>query len=126
MRAENKPVKKRVYGRPFLPGNPDGRAGRRKGQVDATTKLARVAIGKFLDERGEEFTRWMLQIEDPARRCEVFIKLLEFHLPKLTRVEVKDQARADDVDEMFDRLAKAMTGIVEARQQQALPGEVIK
>ncbi len=31
---------------------------------------------------------WLAQIEDPARRLELFVRLLEYNIPKIARTEV--------------------------------------
>ena len=62
--------------------------GRKKGSVNRTTKEIREAYQQFVEGNVDEFQNWLAQIEDPARRFEIILKISDFFLPKMTRTEV--------------------------------------
>jgi hypothetical protein len=121
--SKNRPATRspRVIASQFTRNDPRiNRNGRPVGAVDVTTKRAREAIAVFINERSEEFTRWMMQIEDPKDRCDTFLKLMEFHLPKLARHEHEDTTPVSDAEALYDRLVAAMTRVVDVRKAAAL------
>ena len=69
-------------GHPKLPG-----AGRPKGLQNQVTRDVREAIARFAEGNIDKFVGWLQEIEDPAKRCEIFLKTIEYHIPKLGRVE---------------------------------------
>jgi collagenase-like PrtC family protease len=89
-------------------------AGRKPGQIAKTTRDVREAIARFAEGNIDEFTSWLGEIDDPARRCEIFLRMLEYHVPKLSRQEVKNvgPVLADLSDEELDRL------VAECRQRE--------
>jgi len=90
-------------GHPKLPG-----AGRPKGLQNQVTRDVREAIARFAECNIDKFVGWLQEVEDPARRCEIFLKTIEYHIPKLTRQEVKNigPTLADLPDEELDRLVE--------------------
>ena len=83
-------------------------SGRQKGQALKVHMDVREAIARFAEGNIDKFVGWLQEVEDPARRCEIFLKTIEYHIPKLTRQEVKNigPALADLPDEELDRLAE--------------------
>jgi hypothetical protein len=67
---------------------PNAGIGRRKGVSNKTTTDVRKAIALIAEQNIESFGAWLSQIRDPARRCEVFLRLIEYHVPKLARSEM--------------------------------------
>ena len=65
--------------------NPKGRP---KGAPNKTTKEIREAYQSFVEDRIPEFEQWLQNIEDPAKRFDVVIKLSEYFVPKLNRQEL--------------------------------------
>jgi len=63
------------------------RSGRKKGKANNVTRDVRQAVALMVQRNIEEFQEWLLGIKDPARRCEVFLKALAYHIPPLARVE---------------------------------------
>lgn len=62
--------------------------GRKPGVPNKATRDVRQAIARFAETTVEDFTRWVGEIEDPAKRCDVFLRALEYHVPKLARSEL--------------------------------------
>jgi hypothetical protein len=65
-----------------------GGPGRPKGLPNKATLRAREAIARMVDDTAPDFVRWMKDIDDPAKRCDVWLRAAEYHIPKLARTEV--------------------------------------
>ena len=62
-------------------------SGRQPGQALKVHMDVREAIARFAECNIDKFVGWLQEIEDPAKRCEIFLKTIEYHIPKLGRVE---------------------------------------
>ena len=64
-------------------------AGRKKGSVNLIAKETREVIQDVIDGNGANLGKWLEQVaqDDPAKALELFLKLSEFVLPKLSRTE---------------------------------------
>lgn len=65
--------------------------GSRKGVPNRATADVRAAIAMVASETAPKLSAWLAEIEDPAKRLDVFIKLIEYHIPKLSRAELTGQ-----------------------------------
>lgn len=65
-------------------------AGRPAGIPNRSTTMAREAIARFVDDNSEKLQSWLEQIaeENPQAAFECFMKVVEYHVPKLNRTEV--------------------------------------
>ena len=83
--------------------------GRQKGTPNKATRAAREAIATFVDGNSDRLQRWLDEIEEqegPHAAFKAFTDLLEFHVPKLTRSEVKASvgvSHEDALDELDDQ-----------------------
>jgi len=66
-------------------GNPNGRP---KGAKNRTPSEIRLAYQQFVEDQIPEFQVWLSQIEDPAKRFDIIVKLSEYFVPKLARTEI--------------------------------------
>lgn len=64
--------------------------GRPKGVPNRSTALVREAIAKMAEENAENFNQWLTQVaaESPEKACDIYLKAIEYHIPKLARTEV--------------------------------------
>lgn len=64
--------------------------GRPKGVPNKSTALVREAIAKMAEENAENFNLWLTQVaaESPEKACDIYLKAIEYHIPKLARTEV--------------------------------------
>ena len=78
-------------GKPFSPGDP--RAGRPKGIPNKATRDVRAAIAQFAEGNVDKLQEWLDRVaaKDPAKAAELFVRVLEYHVPKLARTELSGE-----------------------------------
>jgi len=64
------------------------RGGREKGTPNKVTADVRKTIALIAERNIEALEQWIMEVEDPARRAELFLRVLEYFVPKLSRAEV--------------------------------------
>lgn len=67
---------------------PNAGKGRKKGVPNKSTADVRAAIAKLCQNMVGEVEGWLREIDDPAKRVDMFTRLTEYHVPKLARTEV--------------------------------------
>ena len=60
----------------------------------------------FLENNFEEFENRMKAIENPADYCRLYIQLLNYVLPKISSVTIKDEPHRETLAEELDRIAE--------------------
>lgn len=70
-------------GCPKVPGS-----GRKPGHVNKTTRDVREAIAEFAKANVDHMTTWLNGIQDPAKKMDLFLRAVEYHIPKLQRSEM--------------------------------------
>ena len=61
--------------------------GRAKGTPNKATTDVRAAIAVFAQAHVGQMGAWLLEVEDPAKRLDLYLRAIEYHIPKLGRVE---------------------------------------
>lgn len=63
--------------------------GRTKGTPNKASRDVREAIAKFAEDKAEAFSGWIDQVAeaDPAKAADLYLKAIEYHIPKLARTE---------------------------------------
>ena len=95
----------------------------------ATRKLAnerlRVAICELTDANIESVQQWLDKVatEDPAKAIDFLLRMLEFSVPKLSRVEaqITTGGVSGDLGDLTVRDLQEM--VLRARQQNSIDGE---
>ncbi len=66
------------------------RGGRKKGTPNHVTTDVRATIALIARRNVEAFERWLTAVagNDPARAADLFLRMIEYHIPKLQRSEV--------------------------------------
>jgi hypothetical protein len=80
---------------PFQPGQSGNPNGRTKGSANKSTKEIREAYQAFVESNIPEFQTWLQNIDDPAKRFDIIVKMSEYFVPKLNRTEVTGQDGKD-------------------------------
>jgi len=63
--------------------------GRPKGSVNRATERTRKAIAMIAEDLADEFKGWITRTaqDDPKGAADIYLKAIEYHIPKLSRVE---------------------------------------
>lgn len=62
--------------------------GRMKGTPNRATAEVRNAVAAFASANVARMTEWLDAVADPAKKLELFLRALEYHIPKQARNEV--------------------------------------
>lgn len=62
--------------------------GRKPGSVNKSNAEVKAALATFTSNNIDQLTEWLNQVDDPGRRIDLFLKALEYTMPKLARSEV--------------------------------------
>jgi len=64
--------------------------GRKKGEINHTTRDVRLAVGMIAERNAGKIDGWLARVakKNPARAIDLYIKLIEYHIPKLSRQEI--------------------------------------
>jgi hypothetical protein len=63
-------------------------AGRPTGASNKVTIEVKQAIAAFTSANADKLDKWLNEIDDPAKRLDLYFKALEYTMPKLARTEV--------------------------------------
>lgn len=99
----------------FQPGQSGNPAGRPPG-ANKTTKKVREAISLIAEDMADDFKAWLLLTAsgdeergikpDPKGAADIYLKAIEYHIPKLSRVEghmaVEEKSHEQWLDELGD------------------------
>jgi len=77
---------------PFKPGNKLSK-GRPRGAINRSTEMAKLTLARIADEGLDNLKKDLQKIRetDPVRAAELYLKILEYIIPKQQRVEVKGE-----------------------------------
>ncbi len=79
---------------------PNAGKGRKKGSVNKDTRNVRLIIAKVAEKNAGKIDAWLARIgrKNPAKAMDLYLRMLEYHIPKLSRQEiVKDPPGAGRV-----------------------------
>ena len=80
---------------PFAKGNKLSK-GRKKGSINRSTEMMKLSIARATNSVLNDLPQLMeeMKVKDPKAAVDIALKLLEFHLPKQSRVEVRGEIEA--------------------------------
>ena len=69
---------------------PSAGRGRKKGELNHTTRDVRLAVGMIAEKNAHKIDGWLTRIarKDPGRALDLYLRMLEYHIPKLSRQEI--------------------------------------
>jgi hypothetical protein len=107
--------------------------GRQRGTPNRATADVRQAIAVFAEANVHRLQEWLDRIadEDPAKAADIFVRLLEYHVPKLARSEIEVRPRVHrplaelSIQELQALIAEedAKTGALTAAPQSVAHGD---
>lgn len=59
--------------------------GRTKGTPNKSTGEVREAIAAFASANVDQMGDWLNAIDDPGKKLDLFLRAIEYHIPKLAR-----------------------------------------
>ena len=64
--------------------------GRKKGTPNRVTKAVREAIARLAESTVDQVAGWLTTVaaDDPAKALDLWLKMIEYHIPKLARTEM--------------------------------------
>ena len=67
--------------------------GRPKGSPNKSTAAVREAIAKMAEMNAPRFAMWLDEVaqKSPEKACDIYLRAIEYHIPKLARTEVTGQ-----------------------------------
>ncbi len=80
--------------------------GSRKGIPNRTTQKVREAVARIAEHNIESVQKWLEDIKDPRQRLDLFIRLLEYHIPKLARTELTGEDGGEIKIARIERIIK--------------------
>lgn len=102
-------------------------SGRKKGVPNKITRDVRMTIALVAEANAPKINGWLARVgkRDPGRAMELYLRMLEYHIPKLTRTEiVKPPAgggRVIDSSKLTAEEREQMRQIILRQMQQAEP-----
>lgn len=71
--------------------------GRPEGSANKTTAAARAAFNSILQGRAKKVGGWIDTVakDDPAKACDLLLRIAEFYIPKPQRVEMLNAPNED-------------------------------
>lgn len=63
-------------------------AGRKPGVPNKTTSQIKEALGVFISNNVDKLNDWIAEVDDPAKRIDLYFKAMEYAVPKLARTEM--------------------------------------
>lgn len=69
---------------------PSAGRGRKKGELNRVTRDVREIIARVAEKNADKIEGWLTRIgrKSPAKAMELYLRMLEYHIPKLTRAEI--------------------------------------
>ena len=90
----------------------DGRGrlgGRKAGTPNKNTSEKKELFRAFIEGRWKDFEETYDAIDDPVRKCSIFIDLLPFAYPRLASVEYKDKSQPKTLQDELDEISGEKT-----------------
>ncbi len=70
----------------FKKGDPKpANSGKQKGTLNKSTSEVREAIAIFASANVEKMGEWLNAIDSPEKKLDLYLKAIEYHIPKLAR-----------------------------------------
>jgi hypothetical protein len=80
--------------------------GRPKGSTNRATDRTRAAIAMIAEDMADDFKTWIQKTakEDPKGAADLYLKAIEYHIPKLARTESHHSVTEESHEQWLARL----------------------
>lgn len=80
--------------------------GRPKGSTNKATERTRKAIAMIAEDMADNFKEWILKTaeEDPKGAADLYLKAIEYHIPKLARTESHHSVTEESHEQWLARI----------------------
>jgi hypothetical protein len=98
--------------------------GRKKGVANKATADVRAAIAEIAEANAPKISGWLARIarRSPERAMDLYLRMLEYHIPKLTRTEIvkptSNSGRVIDSSKLTAEEREQMRQIILRQMQQ--------
>lgn len=75
-----------------------------KGTPNKITQERKELLDLFLKDHFNEFVERMSSIESPVDYCRIYVQLLNFVMPKIASVAIKEEPYRESLAEELDRI----------------------
>lgn len=109
---------------------PPTKRGSRKGVPNKSTADVRAAIAKLAENNVHRLEGWLTRIgrKDPGRAADIFLRMLEYHIPKLTRTEIvkpQPNGRVIDSSQLTAEQREQLRQMILGQAQAEVPRETL-
>lgn len=100
--------------------------GRKKGELNKTTRDVREMVAVVAQKNAAKIDGWLSRIarKNPERALDLYLRMLEYHIPKLTRTEIvkddKQGGRVIDSSQLTQEQRQQLREMIMAAAQPAL------
>ncbi len=113
----------------FVKGQPrpEG-AGRQKGSLNKVTKITREVIQDVVDGNSANLEKWLESVgqDDPAKAIELYLKMAEYIIPKLSRTEHSGGVAHLSISAILESVMGKTTGLPKPEWFEVVDGVEFK
>ena len=102
--------------------------GSRKGIPNKTTQDVREAIAKLSKQNVGKLGRWLERVaeDDPGRAADLFLRMIEYHIPKQRQVEVSGTIATADITALLAARERIVANLQHSNECLAHNGSYVK
>ncbi|MBG78242.1 MAG: hypothetical protein CL570_04345 [Alphaproteobacteria bacterium] len=103
-------------------GNPNGRP---KGSTNRSTKAMKKALAQLIDDNLDNMSDWLNEMakDDPKAAFQCMLSLMEFHMPKMSRVTFVGD-NEEKADHEINKHSQAIADAVDREMQKVLQNPI--
>lgn len=108
------------------PKPPSAGRGRKKGELNKTTRDVREMVAVVAQKNAAKIDGWLARVarKSPERALDLYLRMLEYHIPKLTRTEIvkddKHVGRVIDSSQLTAEQRQQLRDMIMAAAEPAL------
>lgn len=88
--------------------NGNAQGARNNQSMFKSSREAKEKAAQFIKDNIEKFTRDYAEIEDPKERCDIFIKMMGYVVPKMSSTDINASLEVESVGDELAKLARTV------------------